>query len=135
MSTATLTTVTVERPATPAGPPAQVLKFVPCPDRLPWCLSHEADPDGAQYHHGAYVPIATGGPDVLVGRQQASEFDVTYARLDTADGNMLPVVWLLPGDFASLLGDAVGFTPDNARTLASALIAAADAVEVTNVAE
>jgi len=127
-------TITADRPVIVAQSTApQRLEFIPCPDALPWCRTHETDPDGAQYHHGAYVPIATGGPDVLVGRPQATQFEVTSARLDTTDGDRLPVVWLLPGDLDSLLGDAVGFTPDNARTLAAALVAAADAVEVPHV--
>ncbi|GAA1550576.1 hypothetical protein GCM10009827_084060 [Dactylosporangium maewongense] len=123
-------TITVERPAVTGGAPAQTtgLRFVPCPDSLPWCFTHETDPDGAEYHHGAYTPIKTGGPASLVGAEQPKTIEVTAARLDTTDGQTLPVVWLLPDGFDSLFADAVGFTPEQARAFAAALLDAADSV-------
>ncbi len=122
-------TITVERPSDLEGRPALALKFIPCPDGLPWCFTHEADPDGAQYHHGAYVPIETGGPVDLVAAAQPASIEVTTARLDTLDGQTLPVVWLLPAGSDSLITDAVGFTPEQARAFAQALAVAADEVE------
>lgn len=124
-------TITVERPSAMEGRPAPALQFIPCPDGLPWCFTHEADPDGAQYHHGEYVPIKTAGPSSLVARGQAATYEVTYARLDTVDEQSLPVVWLFPSEPGDLDDRTVGLTPDNARALAAALIAAADNVTMT----
>ncbi len=128
-------TITVDRPSDLEGRPAPALRYVPCPDGLPWCQTHEADPDGAQYHHGAYVPSVTAGPSALVARGQVPTYEVTCARLDTVDEQTLPVVWLFPSDPGETDDRTVGFTPDSARALAAALIAAADNVTMTRAEE
>ncbi|MGI5236457.1 hypothetical protein [Dactylosporangium sp. CA-139066] len=94
---------------------------VDCPAALSWCVSHEADHDGAQHHAGAMRAASYDldgfhepTPGLLV---------VGATRDERPDGTVDPVVWVDPS--SQLKAETYGFSPAAARELAMALLAAA----------
>lgn len=100
------------------------MDYMPCPAEFCWCTRHEAD-GREDYHAGDYIPVVAdrSGP-----REDADELLVVTATRSDVDGVAgEPKVFVLPEEPAagSVLGDALGFTPERAREFAYALLLAA----------
>lgn len=93
----------------------------PCPDRLPWCVDHAANPDGYHTHRTG----ETAADGYHLGGSRIVEVIVQGERLDDVDGGRSAVVWLHYGE------EPIELKPEAARTLGRAMAAVADALMMT----
>lgn len=97
----------------------------PCPDLLPWCTDHFANPDG--YHSHRTGEVAADG--FSLGGNRIVEVIVQGERLDDTDGSRSAVVWLHYGE------EPIELQPAAARILGRAMAAVADALAPNVAAE
>lgn len=90
----------------------------PCPDLLPWCADHAANPDGHHTHRTRDV----SADGFLLGGSRIVEVTVQGERLDDTDGSRSAVVWLHYGE------EPIELQPAAARILGRAMAAVADAL-------
>lgn len=102
----------------------------PCPNGLPWCVLHEADVDGLNWHRtlAAAVRADRNGSLTPVDDEALVVRGVLVAG---DDGRPDPVVWITeafpPPRFG--LQDGIGLSPARARRMAALLTQFADQIE------